>query len=387
MRGDRQPATHFAIRLFLGVARLATLTWLAPALLYNVDWSGHDWRANTVAVFMILGSALFIECALRLPWELKPLCIVGALLCVYVNTKQAMRVVSLTNEVQSEAKAARVAGDLAGGRMGSQLQKRRDEQAKVAGETSVGALKAQLQAFQLSNVRAWNATDACSDVTSKASGAFCARVAEAKAKIEAAKERDKLDAQLAALPAPKVLAGAEVPVVDPYVANVVALLNELGFRPSERLVKAEEAMARALLFEVMAALGPTCWLALVNILAAGGATASARVRKAAAKPDAEKVPAATTTQSLPGNADELDRCIADEFELEPAGVMSPKEIRPIVKAWCAPRGVKYDSKLEARLWPTMGQRFKRDATNNRPRYFGLKPRVKGPPRLAVVASA
>ena len=33
----------------------------------------------------------------------------------------------------------------------------------------------------------------------------------------------------------------------------------------------------------------------------------------------------------------------------------------------------------------MRERFKHDPNNNRPRYLGLKARVKGPPKLAVVA--
>ena len=36
------------------------------------------------------------------------------------------------------------------------------------------------------------------------------------------------------------------------------------------------------------------------------------------------------------------------------------------------------------LGAKMGQRFKRDPNGGRPRYLGVKPRVKGPPRVAVV---
>ena len=55
--------------------------------------------------------------------------------------------------------------------------------------------------------------------------------------------------------------------------------EEVGYRPTERLIKAEEAMSRALGFELLAALGPTCWLAFVNMMFAGGAyVASASTR-------------------------------------------------------------------------------------------------------------
>ena len=128
-------------------------------------------------------------------------------------------------------------------------------------------------------------------MTAKASGAFCARVAAAKAKIEAAKERDKIDAQLAALPVPTAgrrRPDAEAPVADAYVANVMALLNEAGLQAVRAAGQGRGGLSRALGFELLAALGPTCWLAFINMMALGGAYASAaaaRVRKAVAKPD------------------------------------------------------------------------------------------------------
>ena len=386
MRGDRQLARGFATRFFLGVARVAALVWLAPALLFNVDWTGHGtWQANAAAVVMILASALFIEGARHVrDWVLTPLFIVAALLLVYGNTKQAMRNLSFASEAVSEAKAATLAEGSHRGSQGVAWVARRAELAKIAGEAPVGTLEAQLKALQLSDLRVWNATSGCEDVTVTASGKFCTRVADAKAKIEAAKERDKLDARIAALPVPKTIAapGAEAPVTDAYVANVVALLREAGFAPSERIVKAEEALTRAFLFELVAALGPTAWLVFVNMGAAVGSTVAARMRKAAAKPD--KMPAAP---GHPEDADDLDRCIADLFEVEPAGVMASSEIRPLVATRYEARGMKLDKKLEARLWAKMGARFKRDPNGGRPRYLGLKARVKGPPKLAVVSSA
>jgi hypothetical protein len=62
--------------------------------------------------------------------------------------------------------------------------------------------------------------------------------------------------------------------------------------------------------------------------------------------------------------------------------MVAKEIRPLVAAWHEARSMKLD---EGKLWLRMGQRFRRDPNNGRPRSLGLKAREKGPPRLAVVA--
>jgi hypothetical protein len=255
-------------------------------------------------------------------------------------------------------------------------------QVELAGETAVGALEAQLQALQLGDLRTWNATKGCEDVTAKASGAFCAKVADARARIEAAKERDRIDAELAKLPVPKLVAGGEAPVADAYVANVVALPREAGFKPSERLVKAEEAIARAFSFELLAALGPTCWLSFIDMMALGSAAVSARMRKAASPQPSPNKRGEAAAPAPAEPADDLDRCLADLFEIEPAGVMSAKDIRPLVQAWFAAKGLRLN---ETQLWVRMGARFKRDPNGGRPRYLGLKARVKGPPKLAVVA--
>jgi hypothetical protein len=360
---------------------------LLPAIVYNVDWTGHgSWQANATAVIMILASALFIEAGhIARDWVLTPLLMVAALCLVVGNTKQAMRNLSLSNEVASEVRAATLAGGSHLASQRSHLLARRNAQVEIAGETTVGTLKAQLEALQLSDPRTWNATDGCEEVRAKASGAFCARVAAARGKIEAAAERDRLDAELAKLPLPTVVAptSTEAPVVDPYVANTKALLEEVGFKPTERLIKAEEALFRAFLLELTAAFGPTAWLLLVSMLQTGVAhvsAAAARMRKPAAKalPASE---AKAHTPALPENADDLDRCIADVFEDAPAGKMAAKEIRPLVVAWHEVRNLKLD---ESKLWMRMGQRFRRDPNNGRPRYLGLRPRVKGSPRLAVV---
>jgi hypothetical protein len=319
-------------------------------------------------------------------WVLSPICVVAALFFVYVNTKQATRILSLASEAASEAKSAEIA---VGSHLASQrshLLARRQAQTEIARETTVGTLQAQLEALQLSDPRTWNATSKCEDVTAKPSGTFCARVAAARAKIEAAKERDKIDANLAKLPVPPLVsaANAEARVADAYVANVIALLMEAGFKPSERLIKAEEAMARALGFELLAALGPTCWLAFVNMLALGAAHIPPRsvraLSKQPAKGEANLADLLEPASAMAENADDLDRCIADVFEEAPAGRMSAKEMRPLVQAWFAARNKP--KPVETELWAKMGQRFKRDPNNGRPRYLGLKPRAKGPPRLA-----
>jgi hypothetical protein len=365
----------------MGVARCLAVLLLAPALIFNVDWTGHgSWHANAAAVTMIVASAIFIEAARHVrDWMLTPLFIVGALLLVYGNTKQAMRNLSLATEVATEARAATLATGSQAWSHRSQLGRRRDEQVKIAGETAVGALEAQLQLLQLSDHRAWNATSGCEDVTARASAQFCGRVAEVRAKIEAAKVRDRIDEELSKLPLPVAASDTAEVAADPYTTNVVALLKEIGFKPSERIVKAEEALTRAFLFEMVAALGPTAWLVIVNLGAGIGATVAAHVRRAPRPVPASGEKPEPAAAEI---ADDYDRCIADCFEDAPGAHMKAKDIRPIAQAWFETRQIKLDEK---QLWMRLGAKFTRDANNNRPRYLGLKVRMKGPPRLSVVS--
>lgn len=376
----------YATRILWGVARGVALVWLVPALLFNVDWTGHgSWQANLAAVVMILGSALFIEGGLRFrDWVLTPLCVLAALFLVYVNTKQATRTLSFASEAASEAKSKDIAGGSQVASQRSQLEKRRAMQVQVAEEAAAGTLQAALAGIIASDPTQWRVSSQCEAPNGPITGAFCTRVAAAKAKIEAAKTRDAIDAELSALPRPSIIVTADGKtdaVADSYVANIKAMANELGYKPSERIIKAEEALTRALGFELLAALGPTCWLHFMGGLMLGTAALSARRGR---KPKAAPAAAAEKPEpARPESADDIDRMIADEFEDAPGGVMKAKDIRPIARAWFEARGVKID---ENKLWARMRECFRHDPNNNRPRYIGLKPRTKAKsgPRLAIV---
>ena len=117
------------------------------------------------------------------------------------------------------------------------------------------------------------------------------------------------------------------------------------------------------------------------MLAAAGAVAWGRTRKAPSPQASPDKRGEATPAALPEIADDLDRAIADLFEEAPAGVMAAKQIRPLVAAWFQARGLKLGKADEAKLWPRLGERFKRDPNNGRPRYFGLKPCPKPGLRL------
>lgn len=383
-----RPARRFARHLFLGLARCLALVWLVPALVYNVDWTGHgDLWTNGSAVLMILGSALFIEGAHRSrSWVLAPLLVAASLLLVLVNTKQATRNLSLASEAASEAKQAKIdsASHLASHR--SRLESRRIEQVKLAGETAVGALEAEVAVVIASDARQWRISSQCEAPNGPITGAYCTQVAAARAKVEAARKRDEIDAEIAKLPAAPVENGQVVvvpAVADSYVANIKALAAELGYQPTDRLIKAEEALTRAFSFEVLAALGPTCWLMFVNIMFGIGeriSTAAGRRKETQAKAAKVAIPEAKDP-GLKATTDDIDRWIADDLEECATGSMTPKELRAMCHAWCKRAGVA--TPAERDLWPRMAARFKHDSRNNRPRYLGVKARAKLGPRLAV----
>ncbi len=371
--------------VILGLARCLALVWLVPALLFNVDWTGHgSWQTNAAAMLMILGSALFIEGALRFrSFVLTPLCVVAALFLVFVNTKAATRNLSLASEAASEAKQARIDGASHLASQRSHLLAQREAQVQLAGEMAVGTLEAALMQLKSTKARIWNATDGCATEKITTSAAFCAQVAEATGRIEAARKRDEIDADLRKLPAAPVEHGVTVvvpAVADSYVANIKALANEIGSNPSERIIKAEEALSRALGFELLAALGPTCWLAFVSALMGVGPVLGAPRRQTA---PARREKAESPQPTLKATTDDIDRWIADDLEEAPACAMSSGDIRKLAHAWFAARGLPRPN--EPDLWVRMKQHFKHDPNNGRPRYLNVRSK-RSAPSLRLVAS-
>ena len=192
--------------------------WCRRSCSTSIGRARSGWAHNVSAVFTILGSALLIDVAIRAKhWFMTPLLAAVALFMVYGNTKQAARTLSLGGEAVREAKLAEIAGGRTSPRRGrtsktgarrrcSSLERRRSRPSKLS-----------LEAAKNSDPSRWAATSQCEDVSLKASGTFCARVAQARGKIAAAKARDQIDADLRALPVPKMIApkeGQEAPMAD-----------------------------------------------------------------------------------------------------------------------------------------------------------------------------
>jgi hypothetical protein len=389
------PASRPATRLFWGVARCLALGALVPALYYNLDYShgiltGH----NVSSGLMVLFSAVFIEVSFR-NWQLVRSLILLAVVAIFLygNTKSAIRNMSMGREAASEAKIEKLQ---VGSQVASQrvaLGRRIEAQVKIADWDALDVLEAALERVQNSDPRLWELSEQCKQTKGPKSKEFCDKVSAAKIKVGAARERDKLQAQLDKLPAPTVALPTDDQkvevVVDAYVANAKALLKEAGYNPSDRLIKAEEALSRAFGFELLAAFGPWAWLMFIDLLQGvpGHASGVAKKlknltgrRKGKAKLDTTaETPAAPST-----SADDIDRFIADELEVGVADArMKAGEIRLLWAPWCQKHGI--DPKREDELWKRLRtmQGVKHDPNNNRPRYLGVRKRVKAGPTLVV----
>src|SRR5262249_30095035 len=161
--------------------------------------------------------------------------------------------------------------------------------------------------------------------------------------------------------------GGSAPVADPYVANASALLSAAGLKPNERLIKAEEALTRALSFEVAATLGPGAWLALMGELQAGAVTLAPVANRGRGKRQKKAEPAVEDESkskappaSKPNQADTIDRWMADALEAteDGTGYIYSKELRKLCEAWCEAR--KVDMPDENELWARMRESFKHD---------------------------
>jgi hypothetical protein len=378
----RSPSLRARLTL-AGLARALALVWLVPALLWNIDWTGiSGWAHNGAAVGTILGAALLIHISSARPHLIgTPVLLLVALFMVYGNTKQAVRALSFSGEVASEAREAKIAAGSQVASQRSHLEKRREAQVKVAGEAAAATLEAELEAIKVAEPRRWQLTRGCHPDEVTKSVTFCLQVAQAKAKVAAAAERDKIDAEMARLPAAATistgLADGQKQVADPYVANVIELLRELGLRPSERLVKSEEAVSRALGLELLAAFGPSCWLIFVDLLAGvGGAASSASARfKGLSKRLRNAEGAAPPAPGEPAKADAIDRWIADDLEVHAGTVTFAKALRQ-TPGWPAHQPGITENAIWQRLKKVPG--VKHDPNSGRPRYFGLRIRAKGP---------
>lgn len=372
---------------------VASVLWLVPAMVFNLDWSGNaDMGHNAVALIMILASALFIEVGLKLrSYGWTPVMLVLALLLTYGNTKQAIRNLSLASDHAGDhRKAVMVAASQLSSQI-EQLRVRRAEQVKVAGEASVATIKGEVERIKVAGATRWQQTGGCDPDKVTRSREFCSQIAQENIRLSAAIARDKIDEELRELSsasrgaAVSGNAGAAVPTTaDPYATNVAAILGLFGYQVSERMIKAEEALVRALTLELVAAFGPSCWAIFMDIIFGVGAAATIAAKKLS-NPHVSRPPASQSSSRMvaePSKADPIDRWLADELEPDPNGVMMASDLKASWENWRDAKGVGHEVSDRA-LWLRLRKQFKHDKNGNRPRYHGVRKRQPG---LRIVSS-
>lgn len=374
-------ASRAAATTAWGLARTLALIWLVPALLFNVDWTGHlGWAHNAAAVGMIVGAALLIHVSLaKLHIVGTPVLMAVALFLVYGNTKQAVRTLSFTSEVASEARETKMAAASQLASQRSRLESRRAAQAQIAGEAAYTTIEAELESIKVAEPQRWRLTKGCDPLEVTKSIEFCTLVAKTKAKLAAAAARDRIDGELRELPSATTGVAEAVPrVADAYVANVISLLEEIGLKPTERLVAAEEAMSRALGLELLAAFGPACWLIFLDLMA-GASTVARTITTKRTKADE---PTITKPAGEQVKADAVDRWIADDLEIHEGEFVFAKQLRSTAGFPAHQPGIN-ENMIWSRLKKMPG--VKHDPNNGRPRYFGI--RLRKGPILATIGGA
>lgn len=401
-RGRHTTATMKAGAIVAIVARIVALAWLVPALMVNVDWSGEtplSW--NLAAAGSILCAALFIEGArLARSWTLSPTFLVAALFLVLVNVQVAFEHATHRSDDRSDhRKSAIIAAEKASSQR-SQWSQSRTEAAMVAGERTPDSYEADIQARILRDAKRWQATKECDPLhtTAGASMTFCSEVAELRSKKAAAEKRDELDAKIAELDAKTE--GAEIVTsADPFADGFASFMMMFGVKLSDDVkhaISVNKDVMRAVALELIAALGPSAWLLMVNGLVSGQspapapAPAAGRPAGPAARPERQPEPKPTASAAGPPVApppvpveDPFHAFVAER--LEDANGITTKANVPWAawQEWCRENGHEIGS--QKTFGGKMKTRFAHDQNNNRPVYLNV--RVKpAAPALRVVAS-
>lgn len=401
-RGRHTTATMKRGAIVAIVARIVALVWLVPALMVNVDWSGNtplSW--NLAAAGSILCAALFIEGArLARSWTLSPTFLVAAIFLVLVNVQVAFEHAAHRSDDRSDHRKSAIIAAKKASSQRSQWSQGRTEAAIIAGERSPGSYEADIQAKILRDARRWQATHECDPLhtTAKDSMAFCAAIKELRSKKEAAERRDELDAKIADLDAKTD--GAEVVTsVDPFSDGFASFMMMFGVKLSDDVkhaISVNKDVMRSVALELIAALGPSAWLLMVNALASGQpqapapAPAAGRPAGPATRPERQSEPKPAASVAGPP-MDPPPVPVEDPFhafvaeKLEDANGVTTKANTPWAawQDWCRENGHPIGS--QKAFGSKMKTRFAHDQNNNRPVYLNV--RVKpATPALRVVAS-
>lgn len=374
---------------------------LVPAIIVNVDTAhaGSQGWAIAAGLSIVMG-AVFFECSLVVKGFFRS---AGFLLLsvaiVLGNVQNAMINASATSDHRSDHRRNAIKSAQKASSQRSQWSQGRNEQAKVAGETPVAAIEAEIEATTLKDSHRWRATDQCDPIktTARDSKAFCASIAELKAKLAAAKVRDELDRKIAELDAKRENVDDVPAVVDPFVENVMRILAVVGVTDTQELraiISASKDWIKAILLEMMAVFGPSAILMLLLRREVDTPVPVERIEKAQ-RPSplptprleaSSPAPAALDDQGTLASDDPLHGFIASEMDECVGATMPAGEAWMLWQAYCA------ENELPIGTQRAFGSKLKKviawEPNNNRPRYLNVRRKVKAKAEhsLRVVAS-
>jgi hypothetical protein len=378
------------------VARIIALSMAAlcllPALLVNVDWSPSTplaWKVAPAA--LILGSALFIQAAYHArSFTLSSFFATFALLLMTCNVLSAFNNATHRTGDRSDHRRGLIEAAHQAEQQRSQQSHARAEAVKLAGETPVAAIQADIEQAISANARRWQATGECDPLktTAAASMTFCARLAALRKQLGAAVQRDRIDAQLAHLP-PSTELTAPPASADPYSENLAGFLGAFGVRMSDsgkQLISTQRDILLALCLELLATFGPTAALLIFS----GKEVPADRLRaKAVTRPtavaDIEDIGICANLKE--GDIEPFDPYegfISSRFEPFEGASIRAGEAWELWLQWCSEQVVSPGT--QKRFGARMKMDFMHDKTNNRPRYLGVRQK-RGAPALKVVTAA
>ena len=235
----------------------------------------------------------------------------------------------------------------------------------TAGGSTPGMIKAAISARQLKNQKVWNRTGQCRDVTLDVSGAFCAELAFMKAKFEAAKKVEALDADIAAINARIAVTPVYTETEHPHIKSMIRAYGT--FWPVTDQVREQIRIGSDMLFgftvEIIAAFGPSL---LVFLLWPETPMSVASKPRARAK-----------SQPKEDRADDLPRrFLADCVTVRKGSNVPSSDLYSGFKVWCIER--KLTPISQTAFGKQAGKVYQKKRIDNRTAYLDieLKNRLK-----------
>lgn len=378
--------------------RKTVLRWLAyaaafsamiPAIIINIDSASHQGAAWTAfGIGSVIMAAAFVAVAARRFSEHRRIeaafSALLALLFVAMNVTNALtNVAALSDDGRTKHRTQNAAVT----RLSSQLSRitaARSQNAAIAAETPSAAYRQQIEGVKAASSARWQSTDGCAPekITQGISRALCSSIADLSVKAAASEERERQDREIADLSRRIETSGGVQVSATPFVDRIVSLMAAAGVtvgEGSQSIIANLPDVFRAVMAEIMAALGPSAILTLFGL----DRLAEKSSQKMVANPrkpqqESPQMPAARPETILAD--DPIHGFIATHLERREGSIMPTGEVWDLWVAHCRSRGIE----MGTRKGFTMSVKhfFAYDANNKRARFLNVRAKTVGV-RLAV----